>query len=76
MRIMWLSKRAHGRHMLTGVKPLLRPVHGASHDDLYVRPGDPVGLSAEFCDMLAKDAGVTIQPLGSVRIEVSVRVVD
>lgn len=72
-RKLWLSRRAHGRHMLTIAKPKIAPVHGAGYKDLYVRYGDPVGLSAEFCDMLAKECNAELEPLGSVLIEISAK---
>ncbi len=41
---LWLTRQAQGDYMLSAFAPLVTRVRGADHEDVYLRPGDPIGL--------------------------------
>ena len=63
----WLGRRRCGRYMLTGRRPLLKRVGRQAFKDLYVPPGDNVGLQW-ICPAVAKLFFGELEPLGMKRV--------
>lgn len=40
---LFLSRQASGLYMLTAIRPKRHRVGNTSHDDLYIRAGEPIG---------------------------------
>ena len=40
----WLSRQYNGSYMFTALRPRRVRVLGTDHEDLYERPGEPIGL--------------------------------
>lgn len=50
---LWLTRQRNGMYMLTFNKPIIADVEGRDYQDVYVPPGDPVGIR-NFCDLILK----------------------
>jgi hypothetical protein len=69
---LWLSKVHNGRYILTVLKPLRTKVVGHDFEDLYEHPGEPFARGNSYCEPGIQAAfGVTLDPLCSIKIEVS-----
>jgi len=40
----WLTRRPNGRYFLTRLKPITSRILGTDDDDIYLNPGEPVGI--------------------------------
>lgn len=67
---LWLTRQRNGLYMLTHNKPLIADVEGRGYQDVYVPPGDPVGIR-NFCDLILKLVGAEgkLDRLDSIKIE-------
>lgn len=41
---LWLTRQGNGLYMLTMFKPVIEQVYGSSTKDVYVIPGEPIGI--------------------------------
>lgn len=67
---LYLTRQHNGLYMLTKNKPLYVTVEGRDFSDVYVSPGEPVGIR-NFCDLILKLVGLD-KPLKrgeSIKIE-------
>ncbi len=67
---MWLSRQRDGSYMLTKLKPIPKKVRGTVVRDLYMRPGEPVGMRHLCADGVLMMLGVHLTKLDSVRVVV------
>lgn len=70
--LVFVTKRAHGRYMLTATRPTVCDVKGAGIRDAYARPGDPLVVQ-DLCEWGVRQLwpGLDIQPLESERRELN-----
>jgi hypothetical protein len=40
---LFLSRQGNGLYMLTAIRPKRHRIGNTSHNDLYIRPGEPIG---------------------------------
>lgn len=73
--ILYLSRQANGLYMLTAIMPKRHRVGSTSHDDLYIRAGEPIGyrnMCPASIDLLVP--GFThLKPLETTRVEITAR---
>jgi len=71
----WLTRQANGLYMLTHFKPTVETVFGSNKKDVYIIPGEPIGVR-NLCDKIlvvienAQDIG-KLKPLESIQIELT-----
>lgn len=66
--IMWLSRRTNGQYLLSKKRPVCTVVQGTSQQDLYLSPGDPVGVQ-HLCERgVTAVFSVCLEPLQSVQV--------
>lgn len=70
---LWLSRQANGQYMLTALPPMTTEVGSLGYEDVYVVPGDPVGLR-NLCPLMLKLIGEPfLSRLESIEIELEGR---
>jgi hypothetical protein len=68
---LWLSRQYNGEYMLTAFEPTLEEVVGTGHKDLYILPGDPIGIR-NLCNQILKVVNSpAIKHLQSIQIELN-----
>jgi len=48
---LWLTRQRNGMYMLTKYKPVITLVEGRGYNDVYVVPGEPIGIR-NLCDAI------------------------
>ena len=48
---LWLTRQRNGMYMLTKYKPVITLVEGRGYEDVYVVPGEPIGIR-NLCDAI------------------------
>jgi hypothetical protein len=73
---LWLTRQRNGLYMLTYTKPTIADVESRGYQDVYVAPGDPVGMR-NFCDLILKIVGLTkpLNRLDSIKINLEGQIV-
>ena len=70
---LWLSRQANGMYMLTERKPIAAPVDRLDYTDLYIAPGDAIGIR-NVCGLILGVCGVPALKRGeSVQVELEGR---
>ena len=69
-----LTCQHDGSYMLTAFKPLIDLVRGTEHSDVFVRPGEPVGVRHLCRDGVKAFFGIKLNPLESVWVELTATV--
>jgi len=67
----WLTRQANGEFLLSALRPIISQVGKTGRNDVYVRPGDPVGYRHMCPTSVALIWGEwteTISELESVRV--------
>lgn len=64
----YVTKRPHGRYMLTATEPTVCDVKGAGFQDAYPKPGDPLVVQ-DLCDWGVRTLWpeINLKPLESER---------
>lgn len=73
---LFLSRQGNGLYMLTAIAPKRHRVGNTSHDDLYVRAGEPIGYR-NMCPVsieMLLPGFEHIAPLETVEVEITARV--
>ncbi len=70
----WLSRANDGRYMLTGHRPIIKKVEKCDYQDLYVVPGDNVGIRG-MCPIWSARLWKELPILGMCRVRLSGEVV-
>jgi hypothetical protein len=73
---LFLSRQANGQYMLTAVVPKRHRVGNTAIDDLYIRPGEPIGyrnMCPASVEMLLPGFR-HLQPLQTIEVEISAKV--
>ena len=66
----YLSRQANGSYMLTLCKPVRAKVRGSGHDDLYICPGEPIGVRHWCPEGVGAVFGVELDCLETCKVEV------
>ena len=76
----WISKQQNGSYLMTRFKPILERVTGTHHADLYVRPGDPLGVRSlcpeGVAGLIGPETEQKIETFGSVYVNLSAEIVN
>lgn len=65
---LWLSRRPDGKYLLSKLPVIRRRVRGTRRDDLYLTPGEPVGVQNLCADGVAAALGRELEPFESRRV--------
>ncbi len=64
----WLSRQRNGSYMFTAYKPRVCKVGHSEHEDVYMKPGDPVGYRHMCEESIKMLWGVELKPLEMIRV--------
>jgi hypothetical protein len=73
--ILYLSRQANGLYMLTAIMPKRHRVGSTSHDDLYIRAGEPIGyrnMCPASIDLLVPGFK-HLEPLETTQVEITAK---
>lgn len=71
---LWLSRQRDGNYMLTAYRPRMAKITGLlDREDLYVRPGDPIGIRHLCVEGILKVSGIELDPLESTKVELTIK---
>lgn len=72
---LWLTRRRSGRYTLTALPPQPAIVHGTEALDLFLTPGEPIGVENLCPEGIRQMFGVSLGRYESCEVELSATVV-
>lgn len=72
---LWLTRQGNGLYMLTKNRPIFEHVEGTDRMDVYITPGEPVGVR-NICSLILGLVGASQMRRGeSIEIELEGRLI-
>lgn len=72
----YLTRQFAGDYMLTAKEPIVAIVEGVGHHDVYLQPGEPIGLR-HLCIAGVKELfGVKLNRLESIKVRLAAEVLS